>query len=134
MTPTIPMITPIYAAILGLLGAALTANVIAARVATGVAAGDGSMARLARAIRAHANFVEQAPIALILIAFAETLAARPIVVNVLGIALIASRLASATALNRSLGQSALRQFGGGTSVLIAAAAAITILLALAGVR
>jgi uncharacterized membrane protein YecN with MAPEG domain len=134
MMPTIPMTTALCAAILGLLGAALTANVIVARVGTGVTAGDGSMARLAQAIRAHANFVEQAPIALILIGFAEASAARPIVVNILGIALIAARFASGIALNRSLGPSPLRQFGGGMSVLVAAAASITILLALAGIR
>jgi hypothetical protein len=44
--------------------------------------------------------------------------------------LVASRLASAYALNRSLGQSPLRQFGGGTGTLVLAAASIVLLLAL----
>lgn len=131
---TIPMITAFYAALLGLLGAALTANVIAARVATGVDTGDGGIPRVIQAIRAHANFTEQAPLALILIALAEMAAARPLVIQILGLALIANRLASAYALNHSAGQSSLRKFGGGLSVVIAAAAAIVILLALAGVR
>ena len=48
--------------------------------------------------------------------------------------LVASRLASAYALNRSLGQSPLRQFGGGTSILVLAAASIVLLLALFGMR
>ena len=52
----------------------------------------------------------------------------------LGIALLASRFASAFALNRSLGQSPLRQFGGGTSVLVLAAASVVLLLALNGLR
>jgi len=38
------------------------------------------------------------------------------------------------ALNRSLGQTPLRQLGGGSSVLILAAASIVLLLTLAGVR
>jgi hypothetical protein len=48
--------------------------------------------------------------------------------------LVASRLASAYALNRSLGQSPLRQFGGGTGTLVLAAASIVLLLALFGMR
>ena len=123
-----------YAAILGLLGALLTVNVIANRVRARVDAGDGGVARLAQAIRAQANFVEQAPLALIVIALAEAAGARSLTVHALGAALLASRLASAYALNRSLGQSPLRQFGGGLSVLIALAASIALLLALGGVR
>ena len=133
-TTTIPMIGALYGAILGLLGAALTVNVIVNRVRCGVDSGDGGVARLSQAIRAHANFAEQAPLGLILIALAELLAVRPLGVHILGAALVATRLASAFALNRSLGQSPLRQFGGGFAVLILVAASAAILLAIAGVR
>jgi uncharacterized membrane protein YecN with MAPEG domain len=108
--------------------------VIVNRVRCGVDAGDGGVAKLSQAIRAHANFAEQAPLGLILIAFAEALAARPLVVHILGAALVITRLASAVALNRSLGQSPLRQFGGGFAVLILVAASTAIFLAIAGVR
>jgi uncharacterized membrane protein YecN with MAPEG domain len=134
MTTIIPTISALYAALLGLLGAALTVNVIVNRVRSGIDAGDGGVAKLSQAIRAHANFIEQAPLALILIAFAEMLAVRPLAVHILGAALVVARLASAVALNRSLGQSPLRQFGGGFAVIILVAAAAAILLALAGVR
>jgi uncharacterized membrane protein YecN with MAPEG domain len=134
MNATFPMVTALYAAILGLLGAALTVNVIINRVNSRVDVGDGGVAKLGQAIRAQANFVEQAPLALIVIALAEAAGARALVVQILGIALLASRLASAYALNRSLGQSPLRQFGGGTSVLILAAASVVLLLAVNGVR
>jgi uncharacterized protein len=90
------------------------------------------MVSLQQAIRAHANFIEQAPLALIVIALAEALGARALVVHILGVALVVTRLASAHALNRSLGQSPLRQFGGGFSVLLAVAASVVLLLALAG--
>jgi uncharacterized membrane protein YecN with MAPEG domain len=123
-----------YAAVLGLLGAALTVNVIANRVRARVDAGDGGVARLAQAIRAQANFVEQAPLALIIIMLAEAAGARALTVHLLGVALLASRLASAYALNKSLGQSPLRQFGGGSGVLVALAASVALLLALGGVR
>jgi len=134
MNAIIPVTIAPYAALLGLLAAALTVNVILNRVRTHVDAGDGGDAALQQAIRAHANFAEQAPIALIVIAFAEAAGARPLVVTVLGIVLVVTRLASAYALNRSLKQSALRQFGGGMSVLILIAASAALLLALAGVR
>jgi len=123
-----------YAAILGLLGALLTVNVIGNRVRARVDTGDGGVARLAQAIRAQGNFIEQAPLALIVIALAEAAGARALTVHVLGVALIASRFASAYALNRTLGQSALRQFGGGSAVLVLVAASVALLLALGGLR
>ena len=89
---------------------------------------------MAQAIRAQGNFVEQAPLALIIIALAEAAGARALVMQVLGIVLVASRLASAYALNRSLGQSSLRQFGGGTGVLVLAAASVALLLAVFGLH
>lgn len=124
----------LYAGLLGLLAAALTFNVILNRVRGGVDFGDGGVPALKQALRAHGNFVEQAPIALILIASAEAAGASTLIVHVLGIALLAARLASATALGRSVEQSPLRQFSGGLSVLVLAAASVAILLALAGVK
>ena len=73
MNMTVPSITAFYAALLGLLGAGLTVNVIVNRVRSKVDAGDGGVAKLAQAIRAHANFAEQAPLALIVLALAEML-------------------------------------------------------------
>jgi uncharacterized protein len=134
MIPTIPMITALVAALLGLLGALLTANVIINRVRTRINAGDAGDAGLAQAIRAHCNFVEQAPLTLVLLAIAETIAVRSLIVEILGALLVAARLSSAYGLNRSLGASGARQFGGGMSVVLPAAISIAILLALAGIR
>jgi len=131
---TVPVITAFVAALLGLLGAALTANVIAKRLRTRTAAGDGGVTSLAQAIRAHGNFVEQAPLALLQLALAESIGVRPLIVELLGALLVASRLASAYGLNRSLGVSRGRQFGGGTSVILPIAISIAILLALLGIR
>ena len=134
MIATVPVTTALCAAILGFLGATQTINVIANRVRTRVDAGDGGVAALAQAIRAHANFVEQAPLALIVIALAEALGACLLVVQALGAALVAARLPSAYALNRSLAQSPLRQFGGGLSVLIITAASSLAPLGGRGIR
>jgi uncharacterized protein len=133
MNPISLTIAP-YAAVLGLLGAVLTISVILNRVRTRLDAGDGGIPALAQAIRAQGNFVEQAPLALIVVALAEVAGARALAVHILRGALIAARSASAYALNRTLAQSPLRQFSGGMSVLILAAASVVLLLALGGVR
>ena len=131
--PSLVVAVP-YIAILGLLAALHTVRVILNRVRSGVNAGDGGDIGLTRAIRAHGNFVEQAPIALILIATAEITGARSLTITVLCLALLAARLASAMALSRSVDQSGLRQFSGGLSILVLVAASVAVLLALAGVK
>jgi uncharacterized membrane protein YecN with MAPEG domain len=133
MISIVPIVA-LYAGLLGLLAAALTLNVILNRVRSGVESGDGGVAGLMQALRAHGNFVEQAPIALILIASAEAAGARILVVHILGVALLVARFASAGALTRTIQQSPLRQFGGGLSVLLLIAASLATLLAAAGVR
>ena len=133
MASTVPAVA-LYAAILGLLAAALTLNVILNRVRSGVESGDGGVPALMQSMRAHGNFIEQAPIALILIASAEAAGARPLAVNALGVALLIARFASAVALNRTIKQSPLRQFSGGLSDLLLIVSSATILLALAGMR
>ena len=133
MTATIPVITAIYAAILGILGALLTVNVIVNRVRAKVDSGDGGVPKLAQAIRAHANFAEQAPIALIVIAFAESQGLRGLFVHILCLAILIARLASAYALNRTLGQSPPRQFAASVNALALVLASAAILLAAGGV-
>jgi hypothetical protein len=130
----IPMITALYAAILGFLGAALTINAIRHRVRSGVSTGDGKDAGLAQAIRAHANFAEQVPLALLVISFAEVLGARPLVVHVLGVVLVGARLVSAYSLNRSLAQTPGRNFAAAVTQLVVVAASAAILLAMYGIR
>jgi uncharacterized membrane protein YecN with MAPEG domain len=112
----------------------LTVNVIVNRVRSKVDAGDGGVAKLAQAIRAHANFAEQAPLALIVLALAEMLGTRALVVQILGVALVLARLASAIGLNRTLRQSPPRQLGASVTALVVVAASLSILLAIAGVK
>jgi uncharacterized protein len=134
LTPVFPFYTAIYTAILGLFAALLTVNVIVNRVRAKVDIADGGVAGLAQAIRAHANFAEQAPLALIVIAFAETLGTRAWLVHVFGVALVLARLASAIGLNRTLQQSPPRQLGASVTALVVIAASIAVLLAIGGVR
>ena len=127
-------LTAVYAALLALLGCTLTVAVIVQRTRHVVAMGDGGVPSLAQAIRAQANFAEQAPMALIAIACAELAGASALLVNALGIVLVIARLASAVALSRSLTVvTPLRQAGAALTGLVVAVAAVRVLLAAAGV-
>ena len=120
-------IAALYAALLGLLGAALTINVIRKRVAFKVDAGDGGNPALAQAIRAHANFAEQTPLALLLILCAEATGASAIVLHGLGAALLFARLANAWGLSHSLGATMQRQVGAGLTLLVIGVSALVTL-------
>lgn len=84
-------ITPFYAGLLGLLLVVLSVMVIRQRGRAKVALGDGGHKPLQRAIRAHANFVEFAPLALLLIAMAEWQGSPAWLVHMLGVALVLGR-------------------------------------------
>lgn len=122
----VPMVSAVYAAVLGLLGAGLTVRVIMNRVRFNVNAGDGGKPGLAQAIRAHANFAEHAPFALLLIALAEAVGAHPGMIHGLGAALVVARLSSAVGLSRSLGPTPPRQAGAGLTILIIVATSLLI--------
>ena len=132
MTPAFPFYTAIYAALLGVLAAILAVNVIVNRVRAKVDVGDGGVAALAQAIRAHANFAEHTPIALILVGLVEALGYPGSIAIALGGVLLAARLLSAWGLNSTLRQSFGRQAGAGLTILVMLAAAALILYAAIG--
>ena len=123
-----PTITATVAALIGLLAVLLAARVIVFRVRFKVNAGDGGHAPLAQAIRAHANLVEHAPLALIVLAFAEaSVPAWRWLIMVLGVVLQIARLASAWGLSHSLGGSTGRQAGAGLTQLVTVVASLLVL-------
>jgi uncharacterized membrane protein YecN with MAPEG domain len=126
MSIVVPTASAAYAAVLGLLAATLTVRVILKRVSTGIQAGDGGNAQLAQAIRAHANLAEQAPLALLLIAFAEGLGTPAGWIHALGAVLVLARLSNAWGLSRSLGPTQPRQAGAGLTVLVGVVASLLI--------
>jgi uncharacterized protein len=130
---TATLVTALYAAMIGLLAAILTVNVIHNRVALKIDTGDGGNAKMGIAIRAHANFAQHAPLALLLIGFAEALGTGKTIIHILGAALVLARLLSAWGLSSAEGQSFGRQSGAGLTVLVLAAASVTILLRWGGV-
>ncbi len=75
------------------------------------------------AIRAHANFAQHAPFALLMIGLAEAIGTGKTVIHVLGSALV-----SAWGLLSAEGQTFGRQSGAGLTVLVLASASVLILL------
>jgi uncharacterized protein len=128
----VPIITALYGAIIGLLAVVLTVNVIRNRVGLKINDGDGGSAPMRMAIRAHANFAQQAPLALLLIGFTEAIGTSKIIIHVLGAALVVARLLSAWGLSSAEGPTFGRQSGAGLTVLVTAAASIIILIREAG--
>jgi uncharacterized protein len=124
----VPIVTALYAAIIGLLAAFLTVNVIRSRVGLKIDDGDGSNATMRKCIRAHANLAQHAPLALLLIGFAESIGTSKTVIHVLGATLVLARLLSAWGLLRTEGPSPGRQSGAGLTVLVLIAASVLILL------
>ena len=122
-----PYATAIYAAILGLLGAVLTVNVIVNRARSNVTQGDGGVAALAQAIRAHCNFAEQTPLAIVLVGLVEGFGYRSMIVHGLGAVLLIGRLLSAWGLATTLTLSFGRNAGISLTVLVVAVASVLIL-------
>ena len=130
---TLPFVTAFYAALTGLLAAFLTINVIRNRVRLKIDDVDGDNVEMRRAIRAHGNFAEHAPLILLLMGAAEMGGSPKFAIHVVGIVLVVSRILSAWGLSHTLGQSFGRQAGASLAVLMYLATAVLILLRIAGV-
>lgn len=86
------VVTAFYAGLLGLWMLVLGFAVIRLRRRHDVSTGDGGVQALERAVRAHGNACEYIPVALILMALAESMGAPARVLHVLGLMLVAGRL------------------------------------------
>lgn len=115
----------LYAAILGLIFIGLSAMTIRERRIASVSLGSGENETLLRRIRAHANFAEYVPIALILIAGAGLAGAPILAIHVAGVALIAGRLLHAGAIYMRNG--ALRIVGMTVTLTVIGTASLAIL-------
>lgn len=121
-------ITALYAGLLGLLFVVLSIRVIAVRREARVALGDGGHAALQRRMRVHGNFAEYAPLGLILLGLAESLRTDVRLLHVIGVVLLAGRLAHAIGVSQARERFAIRVAGmmGTFAAIIAAAAACLI--------
>lgn len=118
-------ITALYGAACGVILVALSLLITLERGRHRVEIGDGGHARLARLMRAQANFAEYVPLALLLILLVEASGWPAWVVHALGIVLVASRITHPVAFVRRVGASPGRAAGtAGTWGVILAAAAL----------
>ena len=102
-----PVITPLYAALAAVILIVLALRVIGARRSHRVAIGDGADENLARRIRAHGNFTEYTPLALVLILLLELGGAPAWQLHLLGAALILGRIVHAWSLTAHSGNGRL---------------------------
>ncbi|MFT5614422.1 MAG: putative membrane protein YecN with MAPEG domain [Granulosicoccus sp.] len=87
-----PLISPIYMGIVGLLTLYLSVHASRNRREHKVSTGDGDVPALFKAIRVHANLIENAPLALILLLAIELQGASGWIVHGLGLAFVVGRL------------------------------------------
>jgi uncharacterized protein len=93
-----PYLTLLFAGLCALIQVALTAMVIVRRAKTGVDLLDGGDVTLLRRIRAHGNFSETAPMALLLLALLEMRGLSPTWLWLLGSGLLIGRVLHASSL------------------------------------
>ena len=96
----LPLYTAASTACLMLIQVALMFSVIKSRGDLNIFIGHGDNAMLERKIRAHGNFVEYAPLGLVLIAVAELQGAPAFAVHLLGTALFLGRALHAYGITR----------------------------------
>lgn len=106
-----PIYAPYFAALV-MIYMALCARVVVLRRRHAVGIGHGGNHELKRAIRAHANFTENVPLAALLVALASTTTS-PVWIHGLCAALVLGRLLHALGLSRNPGVSFGRFYGAG---------------------
>jgi uncharacterized membrane protein YecN with MAPEG domain len=84
-------IVPLYGALLTILFLILSVRTLLLRKKYQLGVGDGGNMVLKRAARAHANFAEYAPLALILLSFCEVWSAPSSLLHGLGVSLLIGR-------------------------------------------
>lgn len=88
-------VTALFAGVLALVYVALSVHVIRGRYTNRLALGDGGNASMNRRIRAHANFAEYVPMALILMAVNELGGVSANTLVCFGVLLLAGRISHA---------------------------------------
>lgn len=119
--------TALYASLLALLFIALSLRTVRARQTLRVSLGDGNQPGMTRAMRAHANFAEYVPLALILMYIMERHTNSYAWIHVLGVALLVARLCHAWGFGREPETFQLRAAGAGLTVLVILVAALRLL-------
>lgn len=110
--------TALYAAILVAINIYLQFKVGAMRGKTGIGLLHGDNMELATTIRRHANFLENVPLALILMGIVEINGGNSMLLHVLGALLVVARIAHPLGLDADRPTHPLRAIGAGVTLLV----------------
>lgn len=117
-----PVVTALYAGLIGLLAIAIGFPAGMMRGKLNISVGDGGNKDLLLAMRRHGNFAEWAPLALLLIALLEMNIAPKTPIHVLGAGLVLARIAHAVSLRGDTVKGVGRGLGAmGTAIIVAVA-------------
>lgn len=120
------VITPLFAAVFGLMYMALSINVIRYRLGYKISLGTGDNKDLQRAIRTHGNFMEYVPFTLLLMWFIETLTLSANAAFWLGSILLIARVSHAFGMFYPKQLMGLRQLGSVVTIGVIIMASISI--------
>jgi uncharacterized membrane protein YecN with MAPEG domain len=120
----LPVITALYAGLLGLLSIAIAIQAGRARGQTGISIGDGANPEMIVAMRRHANFVEFVPLALVLIGLLEMKGVSATAIHARGGGLFFARVCHAIGFRVERANHPLRTVGALGSTLVMLAASI----------
>ena len=118
-------ITALYAGVLALILGVIGFQVGSTRSRTGISILHGDDMDLAEKIRRHANFIENVPLALILMSVLELNGSGAGLLHGLGIALVIARIAHPLGLHHDNMRHPLRAVGAGLTFLVTGIAALT---------
>ena len=96
---TLPLITALTASVLAIMQAFLMVTVGNRRRATSISFGDGGDPDMLRLMRRHGNFIENAPMVLLLLALLEMLGAATTGVLTIAVLFVVTRISHAIALS-----------------------------------
>src|SRR5207237_3716820 len=123
----VPVIVPVYAAVLVFIYIVLSARVMRARRSAKVAIGTRGDVRLERKMRVHANFAEYVPFALLLATFIEMQGRPAWLIHLLCLALVAGRVVHAYGVSQVHENFRLRMAGMATTFAVLAVTALSLL-------
>jgi uncharacterized membrane protein YecN with MAPEG domain len=119
-----PIITALYAGLLGLVSIGIAVVVGRVRGSTGISVGDGGNLEVIAAMRRHANFIEFVPLTLILIGLLEANGVASGMIHGLGAGLVVARLSHAFGYRSDGSMATFRAIGAIGSTLILAIASV----------
>lgn len=126
-------VTMLYAALLGILLVMLSWGVSKVRLRERVTLGAGDVSDLESAIRAHGNFIEYVPFALVLLMLSESTATPFWLLHAMGGSLLAGRLLHAYGIRQPGSANIYRKFGAALTWLMILATSFYLLGILVGI-